>query len=567
MSSLEERLNHYVAYGPAWLVGGVLGGGLVWVGRDSTAGMLAGVIAGIVMFVVTAMIGAVRRREEKLKEQLRARGEEAASEDRILASIPAMVWRTNDRSTRTFVSARFQEFAGVDETCVGTSEWEDFVLPEDWQRALGAHRMAWLRHEPYSVQYRLRNAQGEYRRVIDYGAPCFHVDGVFFGYVGVVIDIHDWRTSESGRDVDAATLQQQCREMSAEMTELIDRHEALQKDSVAVVAAEQSKSDFIAALAEDLAEPVEDAQNAVEMLQKGSLDSTQAGYAERIHTAANKLGCVLLRCFELATSAHEPARHESREIEVRPLLRWTWEQLAESAADRGVELESLIDEDVPVAIEADLDRLRSAVVGIQEAALRAMPHGHMAIEAKMESTPGGTNLLRVSCVRDGDEIPLDLLERAFYPPEAIGGEGPGLGMHAPRRDAIALGGDAGVRQQDNGSVEFWMTVQADSTGADGRRYGRLGQEAVTSNFGPVLDLSMGGMRVQCHHVPDYVFDVQLGDEQDTLHLRAEVAWKRPTDDGEHEIGLRFIELKPSEAARLSRLAGRNRQRRSFESAA
>ena len=77
---------------------------------------------------------------------------------------------------------------------------------------------------------------------------------------------------------------------------------------------------------------------------------------------------------------------------------------------------------------------------------------------------------------------------------------------------------------------------------------------------------MGGMRVRSRKVPDGVFAVDVSDDRETLTVQAETAWRRPVGFSKHEIGLKFVDVTPETAARLSRLATRNRLRRVLEAA-
>jgi hypothetical protein len=82
----------------------------------------------------------------------------------------------------------------------------------------------------------------------------------------------------------------------------------------------------------------------------------------------------------------------------------------------------------------------------------------------------------------------------------------------------------------------------------------------------VLDMSLGGMRVRTIKPQEGRVDVELSDEEETICLRAEIAWCRRIGFGKHEAGLRFVDVDPQTSAQLGRLATRNRLRRVMEAA-
>ena len=69
--------------------------------------------------------------------------------------------------------------------------WTDSVHPGDLSRRLETYRHAFDRREVFRMEYRLRRHDGEYRWVLDTGAPRFLVDGGFAGYIGSAIDVTD----------------------------------------------------------------------------------------------------------------------------------------------------------------------------------------------------------------------------------------------------------------------------------------------------------------------------------------------------------------------------------------
>ena len=96
---------------------------------------------------------------------------------------------------------------------------------------------------------------------------------------------------------------------------------------------------------------------------------------------------------------------------------------------------------------------------------------------------------------------------------------------------------------------------------DGRRIpGRLPQEMVVSNLGPVLDLSTGGMRVLATSPLDGEFDVDLRGANVSLTLETKVAWVRRLGFRRFEVGLSFVNVDDELAKILARISNDHRSR-------
>ena len=76
------------------------------------------------------------------------------------------------------------------------SGWVEGLHPEDAPRALETYRDAFARREPFTMEYRLRHASGEYRWIIDQGSPRYDAQGRFLGYVGHCMDITEAKRAE-----------------------------------------------------------------------------------------------------------------------------------------------------------------------------------------------------------------------------------------------------------------------------------------------------------------------------------------------------------------------------------
>ncbi len=93
------------------------------------------------------------------------------------------------------------------------------------------------------------------------------------------------------------------------------------------------------------------------------------------------------------------------------------------------------------------------------------------------------------------------------------------------------------------------------TRADNRRaQGRLPQELLRSNLGPVLELSMGGIRVRCTRALKGEVDVELMELEEPVNMRAEVMWTRRDGLRKYEVGLKFLDLPQDVAERLTEIS-------------
>lgn len=106
-----------------------------------------------------------------------------------------MLWEAGPDRRGTWFNRRWLEYRGRTAAEERGEGWSDGIHPEDLGRLLEAYRDAWEEAEAFSVEYRLQGAEGEYRWVLDHGAPRVDGDGRLLGYVGACIDVHDTRSA------------------------------------------------------------------------------------------------------------------------------------------------------------------------------------------------------------------------------------------------------------------------------------------------------------------------------------------------------------------------------------
>ena len=140
--------------------------------------------------------------------------------------LPAMIWTAGPNAELDYLNGTCAEFSGLPMEKLRGSGWLEAVHPEDLDPALGIYVSAFEARLPWSLEYRLRRADGAYRWMLASGVPRYGPDGSFAGYVGCDIDITERRNAEDQIRESQAALEASHREIQQLAGRLIEAQDA-----------------------------------------------------------------------------------------------------------------------------------------------------------------------------------------------------------------------------------------------------------------------------------------------------------------------------------------------------
>ena len=144
------------------------------------------------------LMALAQRKKERLAESAeRKHAEESEQRFRLLAdSAPVMIWTSGIDKLCTYFNAPWLAFTGRTMEQELGNGWAEGVYAADKQRCLDIYTSSFDARKPFSMDYRLRRFDGQYRWILDNGIPFYAPDGTFTGYIGSCIDITERRSLE-----------------------------------------------------------------------------------------------------------------------------------------------------------------------------------------------------------------------------------------------------------------------------------------------------------------------------------------------------------------------------------
>ena len=138
---------------------------------------------------LTGVSSIARNITERKKAQLAV--EESERRFRTMAdTAPVMIWMSGADGLYSFFNKAWMIFTGNAIDAELGNGWRKGIHPEDFSRCMQIYLKAFEAREKFTLDYRLKRADGVYRWVLDTGVPRFSADGYFGGFIGSSIRYH-----------------------------------------------------------------------------------------------------------------------------------------------------------------------------------------------------------------------------------------------------------------------------------------------------------------------------------------------------------------------------------------
>lgn len=240
---------------------------------------------------------------------------------------------------------------------------------------------------------------------------------------------------------------------------------ALVKNKEKAEAASRAKSEFLANMSHEIRTPINGIVGMLQLLE-GSLQSPeQLEFTECALQSSRRLNCLLGDILDLSRVEAGKMTLRSEPFDLPEVLEGLRQLFSGTAQQKGIDLRSYVDPDLPQVLEGDETRLQQILSNLVGNAIKFTDSGFVSVEV----APGGSGKdnmceVRFSVADSGVGIPEDMVENLFEPFTQLESsytkkfQGAGLGLSICKRLVELHGGDIVVESEEGVGSTFVVTL-------------------------------------------------------------------------------------------------------------
>ncbi|HEY9842144.1 MAG TPA: ATP-binding protein, partial [Candidatus Obscuribacterales bacterium] len=308
-----------------------------------------------------------------------------------------------------------------------------------------------------STVFRVLHSNGETRYLEGYFAYFHDHQGQPLRMLGVTRDITERKLSEAQLEQSRAALE--TRNLQLE-TMLVQMQELAVKAEMANTA----KSQFLTNMSHELRTPLNGVLGMSQLLLQTDLAAEQRKFTSIILESGESLLERIDAILDLTAIESRQLALGQEDFNLQTLLEQSLQSVGEQAAQRGLRLELLLADNLPIRLMGDPGRLRQILLNLFDNALKFSEKGEVRLQVSALAEKQDQAELLFELSDAGIGISPEYQARLFQPFSQADGSsrrrfgGTGLGLAIASQLVELMGGKIGVESEPGRGSRFWFRL-------------------------------------------------------------------------------------------------------------